>query len=36
MTYMCKEFQIKTNMAQEQLIKLKVKLLLGYNMKIVI
>ena len=36
MTCVCKEFEIKTNMAQEQLIKLKVKFLLGYNMKIVI
>ena len=32
LTYVYREFEIRTNMTQEQLIKLKMKFLLGYNM----
>ena len=31
-----KEYEIKTKMVQEQWLQLKIKFLLGYNMKIVI
>ena len=35
MTCAYREFEIKTNMTQEQLIKLKMKFLLGFNMAFV-
>ena len=36
MTCVYKEYGVKTKMAEEQWLQLKMKLLLGYNMKIVI
>ena len=35
MTYVSKEYEIKTKMEQEQWLKLKMLFLLGYNLKIV-
>ena len=35
MTSLCKEYEIKTKMEQEQWLLLKMKFLLGYNLKIV-
>ena len=36
MTCVCEEYGVKTKMVEEQWLQLKMKLLLGYNMKIVI
>ena len=36
MTIVCKEYERKIKMVQEQWLQLKMKFLLGYNMKIVI
>ena len=36
MTCVYKEYEVKTKMAQEQLLLLKMKFLLGYNMRIVL
>ena len=35
MTYVSKEYEIKTKMTQEQWLQLKVLFLLGYNLEIV-
>ena len=36
MTFKCKQYEAKIKMVQEQWLQLKMKFLLGYNMKIVI
>ena len=35
MTFVYKKYEIKTKMVQEQWLQLKIKFLMGYNMKIV-
>ena len=36
MTFVYKKYEIKTKMVQEQRLQLKIKFLMGYNMKFVI
>ena len=36
MTYVCKDYEGKTKIVQEQWLQLKMKFILAYNMKIII